>query len=109
MNAPSKPAKKAAASGMSKEIQLAILRACGRYIRKSLAPVEERLKSMEGRLSGIESKGIVYQGVWQAAQEYKRGDLATHDGSLWHANIETRSKPGTGSEWSLAVKRGDGR
>lgn len=34
---------------MNKEIQLAILRACGRYVRKMLDPIEKRMGSLEQR------------------------------------------------------------
>ena len=53
-----------------------------------------------------------YRGVFQAAQEYARGDLVTLDGSIHHCNAATtRAKPGNGStDWTLAVKHGaDGK
>lgn len=53
-----------------------------------------------------------YRGVWPAAsfEPYRKGAFVTHDGSLWIARTETRSKPGTADDWQLAVKRGaDGK
>ena len=64
------------------------------------------LDRLNDRIKEIEAKGVVYRGVWQAADEYKRGDLATLDGSIWHCNADTRDKPGNGRTWTLAVKAG---
>ena len=53
----------------------------------------------------------VYRGVWQRGVSYQRGDLVTFGGSVWHANVTApAAKPGDGSTWTLAVKRGqDGK
>lgn len=49
----------------------------------------------------------VYKGVWRSDSTYEGGDMATWDGSLWHANAATTTKPGEGSEdWTLVAKRG---
>lgn len=56
------------------------------------------------RVKGIQTKGVEYRGVFQSAQEYGRGDLVTFAGSMWHANCATRTKPGDGRDWTLAVK-----
>lgn len=70
--------------------------------------IDQRLASFEKRLAALETKSFRFRGVWQAPETYKRGDLATHDGSLWHCNAEsTTGRPGDGStDWTLAVKRG---
>lgn len=66
---------------------------------------------LEARVAEIETRGVQYRGVFQSAQQYARGDLVTFDGSIYHANADTRCKPGNGStDWTLAVKRGcDGK
>lgn len=52
----------------------------------------------------------IYRGVYREGETYERGDTATWAGSLWHANEKTADKPGDGSKWSLAVKKGrDGK
>lgn len=53
----------------------------------------------------------LYARAWKDGNEYKEGDLATWDGSLWHCDIDGPGKPGTaGGGWTLALKRGqDGR
>jgi hypothetical protein len=49
------------------------------------------------------------RGVW-TEQAYDRGDCASHGGSLWIAQRDTRAKPGTSDDWRLACKKGrDGR
>jgi hypothetical protein len=69
------------------------------------------LVKLEARVAEIETRGIAWKGVWQPALQYKPGDLVTYDGSIFHANADTRAKPGNGStDWTLAVKRGaDGK
>jgi integrin beta 3 len=51
----------------------------------------------------------VYRGVFKEGETYEPGDMVTHGGSLWHANEQTKAKPGEGP-YTLCVKRGrDGR
>jgi hypothetical protein len=41
---------------------------------------------------------------------YAEESFVTSDGSIWHANQSTDTKPGTDNNWTLAVKKGrDGR
>jgi hypothetical protein len=48
-------------------------------------------------------------GVW-IERDYAAGDSVSHGGSLFIAQVATSAKPGTSSDWRLAVKRGnDGR
>lgn len=50
---------------------------------------------------------MLYRGVW-ADGEYARGDCVTWDGSVWHCEKATETKPGNGSaDWKLCVKRGN--
>ena len=80
------------------------------YVAEAIAPLVERLNVVEAWVIEFERKGVAYRGVWQASQDYRRGDLVTLNGSIWHANVETRAKPGAGSDWTLAVKAGrDGK
>lgn len=73
---------------------------------QNMASVLQRMEALSDRIAGIESKGVEYLGVWQAAASYKRGNLVTHGGSIWHANEDTRAKPGDGKTWTLACKGG---
>lgn len=47
----------------------------------------------------------IYRGVWEEG-EFTKGDLVTHEGGMWHAMTDTKTKPGTSPDWKLAVKRG---
>ena len=78
-----------------------------RAVLEHLSVVGDAIKALTARVVEIESKGIEYKGVWQAPQTYQRGNLATYGGGIWHANQETRDKPGDGKAWTLAVKGGD--
>jgi len=50
------------------------------------------------------------RGPYREGADYVRGDVVSFGGSMWIAQQDTGAKPGTGSEWRLAVKRGrDGR
>ena len=47
-----------------------------------------------------------YCGVWNDGT-YMRGNFVTHDGSVWHCNVDTSTKPGVDPVvWTLAVKHG---
>lgn len=53
---------------------------------------------------------VIDRGVYNAEKDYSAGDGTTWGGSFWIAQTSTKSKPGEGSEWRLAVKRGrDGK
>ena len=79
------------------------------YLQKSLvgpfAELSKRVNALETR------QAFHYRGIWDQAQHYDRGDFCTDKGSLFHCNRPaTRQRPGEGSDWTLAVKRGrDGR
>jgi len=55
--------------------------------------------------------GLADRGIFKVGEEYRRGEWATHQGSLWICTVETTSdRPGTSAAWRLAVKSGrDGR
>ncbi len=70
------------------------------------------MTALRSRIAELESRpALGYCGVWKAGEKYGRGDFVTADGSLWHCNSDgTKSKPGTDSTWTMAVKRGqDGK
>ncbi len=76
-------------------------------IAKRAEPIEARLAAFEARLSGVETKAARYCGVWQRALGYARGDLATHEGSLWSCiSDSTTEEPGTSKAWQLGAKGG---
>ena len=73
--------------------------------------LDRHVKELEAEVKQLEARpGFKYWGVWSGARECSPGDFVTHSGSLWHANATTRSRPGTGPEWTLVCKRGsDGK
>lgn len=49
----------------------------------------------------------IYRGVFREDGEYRRGDLVTWAGSMWHCDEPTGAKPRDGEKgWTLAVKAG---
>ncbi|KQW37092.1 carbohydrate-binding family V/XII protein [Rhizobacter sp. Root404] len=54
----------------------------------------------------LETKPFAYDGPHEVGKTYAKGNFVTHDGSLWHCNYKTASRPGDGPAWTLAVKRG---
>ncbi|CAN7769662.1 hypothetical protein [Mesorhizobium sp. LjNodule214] len=73
-----------------------------------------RLAAVEDRLAELESRPTLkYAGVWSASTTYIPGEIVSHGGSSWHANIKsTGLQPGEGNpaSWTLMTKRGrDGK
>ena len=68
----------------------------------------ERGSSVEARLIALETKAAAmrYCGTWRAGNSYVEGNFMTAEGSIWHANRKTSSRPGTDATWTLAVKHG---
>lgn len=53
---------------------------------------------------------VIDRGVYRDGAEYKAGDAVTWAGSVWIAQKDTATKPDSGDEWRLSVKRGrDGK
>lgn len=67
----------------------------------ALERLEKRLVDLEAR-----SMAIRYCGVWDAQTQYNEGEFVTDHGSMYHCNRSTRQRPGTGSDFTLCVKRG---
>lgn len=58
----------------------------------------------------LEFPVMIYRGVYQDGKDYTRGDVVTWAGSLWHCERAATSKPDSGEDWKLIVKRGrDGK
>lgn len=69
--------------------------------RDVLLALADRVEALEQR------KSFEYRGVYSEDEQYEPDDFVTHDGSLWHTDQMTRSRPGTpGGPWQLCVKRG---
>ena len=89
----------------SQQWERELLRTIGKFVaseidRRAVSRIAQLEKILEQRR---------WVGVW-AVGLYHEGNLVTHDGSMWHCNRETNSKPGESDAWTLCVKRGrDGR
>jgi hypothetical protein len=67
--------------------------------------VQLRIDALEARIAEF-----TFKGPWTEGQEYKKGNFVSHGGSLFVCEFDTKTKPGSGAGWALAVARGrDGR
>lgn len=72
--------------------------------------VEAVVKEIGKRLKALEARpDLKYCGTWDGASQFNEGNFVTHRGSLWACKAETRTEPGTSSDWQLAVKSGERR
>lgn len=72
--------------------------------------MHRRIMDLESAAADRAKGGMTYRGVFRDGTEYPEGSVVTHQGSLWHANQETKSTPGRGGGWQMCVKRGrDGK
>jgi hypothetical protein len=81
----------------------------GRRDRTPCKPLTERIAQLEKQIEKIERRK--YVGVWSTGKLFEQGQFCTHDNSMWHCNVDgTEQRPGTGPDWTLAIKRGrDGK
>jgi hypothetical protein len=71
----------------------------GLVVRTINEETDEKLRSLEARLLEF-----AYRGQWVENRQYRRGNFVTL-GSVWHAAVDTRSKPGTDSDWTLVIPK----
>jgi hypothetical protein len=90
---------------MNEQDQKSFLSAVGKYVRDEVKTAVEPLRKDIEKLES-EQREFRYCGVWGGGP-YKRGNFVTHQGSLWHCNLDTENKPGKDPvAWTLCVKRG---
>lgn len=83
-------------------------------VAKAIAPhikaLAARLDQLESQIAGASAQTAnladAYDGVWRAGKQYQRGQLVTHKGSLWLAEVGSNCEPGTGSAWKMVSKNG---
>jgi hypothetical protein len=94
---------------MTEEMALALGEFIAQKIREAVAPLQRRIAELETKQAKID--GFRYIGTWADGARYEPGNFTTHDGSLWHCNRETTSRPGRDvGAWTLVCKRGaDGK
>jgi hypothetical protein len=65
--------------------------------------------AIEDRIAALEASPLDYRGVWEPGT-YPPRSITSHGGSMWFTGEETKAKPGEGTPWKLAVKKGrDGK
>ena len=86
-----------------------IISAIAAKVKAMFAERDARIAALEEQAKAV--PGVSYRGIWNEGETYPRGSLATHSGSLWYTDRETKAKPGaSGESWRLVAKRGrDGR
>lgn len=73
------------------------------------ATAAAKMKTLSARIEALEESGIRYQGIFQRAACYARGDTVTCAGGLWIAlkAVPEGSVPGSDPAcWQLAAKGG---
>ncbi|TCJ39208.1 hypothetical protein [Parafrankia sp. BMG5.11] len=77
------------------------------YVSAQVEPLQARLDQLERHISEVEKSGARFRGVYQRASTYRRGEQATHKGSLWTALQDAPEGilPGESpTHWQLAAK-----
>lgn len=90
------------------QLRAALVKGLGQAMRdtygRRIDALEQRLKALEA--GGAKSLIDAYRGTYKDGEQYQRGQLITHQGSLWFCGMDTNSRPGTGPHWTMAVKAG---
>jgi hypothetical protein len=72
------------------------------HIAATIAPIVARLDKLE-----MQHADWKYVGVWSGDRQYSENNWCTYDGSVWHAQRDSKgAKPGDGDSWRLAIRRG---
>lgn len=77
------------------------------FIEGLVGEFADTTKALRDRVDQLEKSGARFRGVYQRASDYRRGDQATHKGSLWTAlqDAPEGTVPGESSgHWQLAAK-----
>lgn len=73
------------------------------------ATIEDLTAVMDARFAEIHVRNLadVYRDVFAEGTEYQRGDLVTHNGSLWLALADSTDQPGAAPDsWRMVAKEG---
>jgi len=74
-----------------------------------IAVAVTKIEKLEKRLVEVETRGFKYNGVYQKAQRYTRGDVVTYSGSAYVAIkdvVPEGEVPNASTGWALLVQRG---
>jgi len=109
---PARPGAPVVAGGITRPLLESLMAGIGSFMREQLDERDAEIAKLEARLATLETRPTLrYMGVWAQGISYRAGDFVTDHGSMFHCNeTGTKSRPGDGAGWQLAVKRGmDGR
>lgn len=77
-----------------------------------LIAIKSRLTGMADHITAFQLPTMVYRGIYNADNEYQKGDVVTWGGSAWHCQVnDTKTAPREGADfhaWKLMVKEGRG-
>lgn len=59
--------------------------------------------TLQRRVAELEADRLRYLGPVERGRSYRRGEMVTHRGSVWHCETATETLP-PGDAWTLAVK-----
>jgi hypothetical protein len=78
------------------------------HVRQYIGERDAKIAALEKRIAALESRpALSYEGVYATDKVYSRGMFCTDAGSIWHCRaVTTSDRPGTSSDWQLAVKHG---
>jgi hypothetical protein len=97
---------------MSPQERQALIDAIGETIvsevKSAIGPIKEELVRLRIELehAQLTARELRYAGTWTAQGRWKRGNLVSHQGSLWHCNLDDiATVPGQDFDgWQLCVK-----
>ena len=83
-----------------------IIEVMGRALLIVHQETDAKFAALEAQITGLRNamSEFCYRGLWVENKQYKRGNFVTL-GSVWHAAVDTRSKPGTDSDWTLVIAK----
>ena len=82
-----------------------VVKAIGSVLKEHLQRIADQFRAVDQRLDALpQNLADAYQGVHRDGNEYRRGDLLTHQGGLWLVMRDTSDRPGTSDATRLIVK-----
>src|SRR5262249_44838716 len=68
--------------------------------------LEQKVAALQSRITELEVSSLKYVGAFQLAVSYRRGDVVSFEGTIWHAcRATTAERPGgSDSGWQLMAK-----
>jgi hypothetical protein len=92
------------------EMNAELAEALGQWVTEKICeavgPLKARVKELEMNIAELQNGATKFCGVWQRANEFRRGSLTVHDGGLWAAidDVPPNMEPGVSRLWQLCVK-----